>query len=199
MSSRSRGKVIVFLGPDGAGKSTVLAGVERGLARHAGKFKTFYFAPGHLRRYRPKTEQTITTNPHEGRQYSPILVAAKIMLMLFEFHMGIRRVRRDYSLALFDRFIHDILVDPMRYRMRSLRWWMRVMLALAPRPDLVVVVTAPAKIIHSRKQEVPFGETERQISVYRELAKSFPFAIVIENTGKPETAIKTALAEILKQ
>lgn len=199
MSSKQRGRVISFLGPDGAGKTTILAGVESELAKRSQKFETFYFAPGYLMRYRPKAEHTVTTNPHEGRQYGQLLVAMKIMLMLFEFRMGIPRVRRDHSLALFDRFIHDILVDPVRYRMGCLRWWMRVMLALAPRPDLLIVVTAPARVIHSRKQEVPFDETERQVSAYRELAKRFPVAIMIENTGTPEEAIKIALTEILKQ
>lgn len=188
--------IIVFLGPDGAGKSTVLAGVEAGLKAEGEDFESYYFAPGYLKRYRPKAIRTVTTNPHEGRQYGPIRTLAKICLMLFEFRMGIRQVRKSGQLVLFDRFIHDLLVDPVRYRMGRVRWWMRLLLKLAPKPDLVVIIVAPPEVIRSRKQEVPVEETERQVAAYRELSDSFRRAIVIENSGRPEDSIESALAEI---
>lgn len=190
--------IIIFLGPDGAGKSTILEGVKGGLTQARRPWIARYFAPGFLPRYRSRVGGAVTTDPHAGRQYSPPVVLVKVLLMLFEFTMGVSQLRKQSNIVLFDRFIHDLLVDPVRYRMGRVRWWMRALLMLAPRPDLLIIVTAPASLIHSRKQEVPFEETERQNAAYLMLAERFPSAIVVENIGAPEEAIEAALAEILK-
>lgn len=192
----SKGKTVVFLGPDGAGKSTVLDLVKDQLTAEGVDFGSYYFAPGFLKRYRPKGDGAITTNPHEGRQYGPLLIVMKIALMLFEFRMGVPKVRSAHDLVLFDRYILDLLVDPKRYRMQKSRWWMRAMLALAPKPDRLIVIYAPAEVIQARKLEVPFEECQRQVQAYQDLAKRFPGATVIENTGTTEQAAQTALQSI---
>jgi len=69
-----------------------------------------------------------------------------------------------------------------------LRWWMNVLLKLAPSPDLMVIITAPAKIIQSRKQEVSLEETERQVLTYKSIANQFSRSLLIENVGQPEDA-----------
>ena len=189
--------VVVFLGPDGSGKSTIIDLVEARLKENGLTATRFYFAPGYLRRYRPKGVSTITNAPHEGRQYGPFLTAVKISLMLLEFTLGMRQLRRRYPIALFDRYVHDLLVDPRRYRMARVRWWMRAMLALAPKPDLMVVISAPAEVIHGRKQEVPFEETKRQMADYVALAATFPNSLVVNNTGSPKAAAETVLSRLL--
>jgi thymidylate kinase len=190
------GKVIAFLGPDGAGKSTILQLVQTGLTERGTDFSYYYFAPGFLKRYRPKAGATVTTRPHEGRQYGPLLVLAKILLMLFEFRCGIARLRRQPRLALFDRYILDLLVDPRRYRMGHLRWWMRALLRLAPQPDLLVILSAPAALIQARKQEVAPEETARQVAAYEALAHRGGPALVVHNTGTPEAAAAVVLARL---
>lgn len=190
-------KVVVFLGPDGAGKTTLLSLVEESLAARGVDFARYYFAPGYLRRYRPSGTPTVNTNPHEGRQYGAGLVLLKVLLMLVEFNMGVPQVKRRNALVLFDRFIHDLLVDPQRYRMSRLRWWMQALLKLAPRPDLVVIITAPPEVIQARKQEVPPEETARQVAAYRQAARLFPHTIEVDNTGPPEANALRILDEIL--
>lgn len=192
----NRGRLIVFLGTDGAGKSTILSKVESTLVKRGIDVQTYYFAPGFLRRYRPTSPAVANTSPHEGRQYGPFLVILKILLMLFEFNAGVLRARRANEIVLFDRFIHDLLVDPIRYRMNSVRWWMRILLKLAPSPDLIIILSASAEVVHQRKQEVSFEETERQIEAYKALAARFPRSLVIENTDTVEAAAQTALDAI---
>lgn len=192
----SRGKVVVFLGPDGAGKSTVLNLLQAELNTRGSEFAFRYFAPGFLKRYRPKDDGGVTTNPHEGRQYGPALIFAKLSLMLFEFHMGLPRLRQGHRLVLFDRYIHDILVDPRRYRMDRLRGWMRWMLKAAPKPDLLVIISAPAEMIQARKQEVPPEETARQVAAYEALADILPNTVIIRNDTSPEAAAAAALTRL---
>lgn len=189
---------VVFLGPDGAGKTTLLTLIEAELATRNVDFRRYYFAPGYLKRYRPSDTQKITTNPHEGQQYSGLLVGMKISLMLFEFILGVPMVKRRNRLVLFDRFIHDLLVDPRRYRMDRVRWWMRALMILAPRPDLCVIITAPADVIQARKQEVSPEETERQVLVYKAATRFFPRAIAVENVGPPEATAQRIVEEILR-
>jgi len=192
-----RSKVVVFLGPDGAGKTTLLDLIESELAARDVDYARYYFAPGYLKRYRPSETPTVTTNPQAGRQYGAGLVLLKILLMLFEFNMGLPKVRRSNGLVLFDRFIHDLLVDPRRYRMSQVRWWMRALLKLAPRVDLGVIITAPLEIIQARKQEVTPEETERQLLAYMAAVKIFPRAIVVENVDLPEATAQRIVKEIL--
>lgn len=192
----SSGKIVVFLGPDGSGKSTVMGIVQAALTQSRTAFSYHYFAPGFLGRYRPKGDGAITTSPHEGRQYGPVLILAKVLLMLFEFRMGVSRLRRVPQLALFDRYILDILVDPKRYRMGHARWWMRALVQIAPRPDLVIVVSAPADVIQSRKQEVPAEETARQVAAYEALARGMAQGMIVYNTTTPEAAAAEVLARV---
>lgn len=196
MSSRWSGKVIAFLGPDGAGKSTVLDLVQEKLSLRGVDFTYRYFAPGFLKRYRPKGDGTVTTSPHEGRQYGPALIFAKLSLMLFEYHMGLPRLRRRHNLVLFDRYIHDILVDPRRYRMERLRGWMRFVLRFAPKPDLLVIISAPAEVIQARKQEVAPEETARQMAAYEALAAVVPGTVIIYNDSTPGAAARAVLTHL---
>ncbi len=195
---RRRGKVVVFLGPDGAGKSTIIRVVEEVLVAQGKNVRSFYFAPGLLKRYRPKDVITVTTSPHDGEQYGNLLSLAKLGLMLFEFRVGLWKATRRHDILLFDRFIHDLLADPTRYRLRHARGWLRLVLAFAPRPDLVVIVDAPAETIQARKQEVSLEETKRQLGAYKELGKSFPPSLLIENTNTPSMAAGVVITEISK-
>jgi len=183
---RKTGQIVVLLGPDGAGKSTLLSAIEQQLATQDVSFKSYYFAPGYLKRYRPKGDGNITTDPHNAPINSQLKNFARLVLFLFEFRMGMPVVRRSTTLALFDRHMIDMLVDPKRYRMTPVRWWMRAMFRWIPKPDKVVVITAPAQTIQDRKQEVPFEETVRQLQGYRELATTYDSSLIAENIGDPE-------------
>ena len=75
------------------------------------------------------------------------------------------------GLVLIDRFYYDFFVDQRRYRLRVPQSIVRLGHFFLKKPDLVVLLDAPAEVLQSRKQEVPLAETERQRTAYRALVR----------------------------
>ena len=84
------------------------------------------------------------------------------------------------GLVLYDRHFVDILVDATRYRYSGPIWVLRAIWALIPKPDLVVLLDAPAEHIQKRKMELTVEETERQLLAYRKLVASLPNGVIID-------------------
>lgn len=190
-------RLVVFLGPDGAGKSSIIAEVKKALAERGVNISQFYFAPGFFRRYRPRETDkvTITTNPHDFGQYHPVVAVAKLILLLTEFVAGIRKYRSSNELLIFDRYIFDLYVDPLRYRLARLPKFILSLVRFAPRPDLVVVVRAPYDVIQARKSEVSSSETKRQLEDYGRLEWGRE-VMLLDNTGPINKVIEPLVEKI---
>ncbi|MCA1685043.1 MAG: thymidylate kinase-like protein, partial [Planctomycetia bacterium] len=91
-----------------------------------------------------------------------------------------------FTLVLYDRHLVDTLVDPKRYRYTGPAWLLRLIWRLIPKPDLVILLDAPADVIRSRKQEVPPEETRRQCEAYRSLVGAMPNGHVVDAARPPE-------------
>jgi thymidylate kinase len=70
------------------------------------------------------------------------------------------------TILICDRYYHDLLVDPVRYRYGGPMWAARVLGKLMPRVSLWILLDAPVEILQSRKQEVSLDETARQRQAY---------------------------------
>jgi thymidylate kinase len=164
---------VVFLGPDGAGKSSVIAAVRRDLA---GVFPTsicLSFPPAMLRRLLGRSEGPVTL-PHALSPRSPLASVARAVGYWFVYYtvgywLDVRPALARSTLVLHDRHMVDALVDPARYRYAGPRWLLRLIWRLIPKPDLIVLLDAPAAVLQARKQEVAFEVTARQRDAYRTL------------------------------
>ncbi|MCH8283604.1 MAG: hypothetical protein IIC20_03400 [Chloroflexi bacterium] len=61
-----------------------------------------------------------------------------------------------------DRWLYGYLAQPRPLKFYGPRWVARLALFLAPRPDLVVLLEAPADIAYSRKPELSRAEIEQE-------------------------------------
>jgi len=77
-------------------------------------------------------------------------------------------------------------VDQRRYRLCVPPFIVRLGHFFLKKPDLVVLLDAPAEVLQSRKQEVPLTETERQRTAYLELVQGLSNGRVIDATQPPE-------------
>ena len=181
------GIIIALLGPDGCGKSTLSAMLQKELAPAFRGHINF-----HLRPYFFSFKKVGTTppvyDPHAQKPRSAISSALKLFYFLLDYVLGfifiLYPLKARSHLILFDRYYHDLMIDPKRYRYKAPMRLAVLIGYLIPKPDLFLVLDAPARIIQSRKQEVPFSETERQRDAYSNFAHWGARHIVV-NTDQP--------------
>ena len=89
-------------------------------------------------------------------------------------------------MVLIDRYYYDFFVDQRRYRLAVPALLVRLGHFFLKKPDLVVLLDAPAAVLQSRKQEVAAAETERQRVAYRELVNGLSNGVVVDATQPPE-------------
>ncbi len=179
---------VAIFGPDGIGKSTL---IEQ-LIQH---YQPAFWGVAY-KHFRPRMDSNIhgdgapVTNPHAERPRSGLASVAKIAYYFFDYWLGyltnVRLLLSKGKFVIFDRYADDIKVDPIRYRYSGPRWLVDLMCKGIPRPDLVIVLDAPASLIQSRKSEVNSSETERQLKEYEKISKSYESWVLMDASGTPE-------------
>jgi thymidylate kinase len=185
------GLTVVLCGADGSGKSTAARAVEDGLSgtfsRQKGRH--FHWKPP-LFSAKRRAARGPVSDPHGEPARNPAASLCYFGFHWLEFflgsHLGLRPVTFRGGLVLIDRYYYDFFVDQRRYRLRVPQGIIRLGYAFLKKPDLVVLLDAPAEVLQGRKQEVALAETERQCQAYRALVQSLPNGRVIDATQSPE-------------
>jgi len=189
--TRPTGGWIAFMGPDGSGKSLAIQAMSRQLAPAFRSVERFHLRPKVLRGNASSSTAPVT-DPHGQRPRGLLASVAKVFFLAADYWLGyackIAPAMRRSRLVLFDRYVYDLLVDSKRVRYGGPRWLLRLAARVAPRPDLVILLDAPAEVLWKRKQEVPFDEIVRQRAAYLEVARKLPSAVVI-NAAQPSAAV----------
>ena len=128
------GLMVVMLGPDGCGKSSVGMGVMDALTPTFGKEKSkhLHWKPALFRRDRGDAGPV--TDPHGKPPRSRSASLAYFAFHWFEFVLGaqlrLRPVLFRNGLVVVDRYFHDLFVDARRYRLDVPRWLLALGLPL---------------------------------------------------------------------
>lgn len=195
---RPTGLSIAFLGPDGSGKSAVIAEVSQQLAPAFRQVEYRHLRPGRLGK---QTGHTIVTDPHAQPPRGMLGSLAKLLHFWGRYWNGTlfwlypARVRS--TLVLFDRYFQDLQADPKRYRYSASLAPARILGHWLPQPDMVFILDAPPEALQARKQEVPFAESARQRGAYLKLACEFRQASVVDAAQPLEQVVATILGHII--
>lgn len=184
------GLVVAFMGPDGCGKTTIIDGVKKDLTEVFRRNKQFHLFP------KEQNEINTVTNPHAKKSRGFIGSLSKLFYFLALYQTGfwfkVYPLKIRSTLVIFDRYFHDQMVDPMRYRHGAGLFWIRLFGFLIPKPDLWILLDAPAEVVQKRKSEVAEEETKRQLQEYRKLFSTLKNATVINANQQPEKVIYDA-------
>ena len=147
-----------------------------------------------LRHLKPRSIQLqelpadgIVSDPHGKPPRSTVVSVGKICYWLIEEWWAYFFQSDRGQLLVCDRYYHDLLVDPRRYRYGGPMGLARLIGRLMPQPGLWILLDAPSEVLQARKQEVTRSETERQCQAYRLLVRSQQhFALVDAAHPLPE-------------
>ncbi|MDB0056462.1 hypothetical protein N9F36_05110 [Akkermansiaceae bacterium] len=184
---------VAFLGPDGSGKSTVIAGVKERLKRSRVGIHQVHWRP----KVRPVPESAvdaIVTDPHGGPGRGKALSLLSLVILMIRWWIAIPfrllHIRAKRAIVISDRYYLDLLADPKRYRYSAPLSIAKICFKMLPRPRITVFLLTDAATILSRKAEVSAHELEKQLVRYRAIAKSMgDSAVIIDVSRAPDQVI----------
>lgn len=191
---RPTGILVAVMGPDGSGKSlvidTLLAQQQDGFRRT----RSFHLRPGILGA--SEDARAPSSDPHAKPAYGGAKSAVKLAYVATDYLLGywlkVRPALVRSTFMIFDRYYHDLLVDPRRSRYGGPDWLVRLVGRVVPKPDLMLVLDAAVDVILARKQEVTRAECARQVAAYRALADEHDFVRLIDANQSPADVAASA-------
>jgi len=191
------GFTVAFLGPDGVGKSTVIQSVQHLIMPCFRRKMLIHFNP----RFGASAPAPAVTNPQAQAPRSGLLSWSKALFYFFRnwAHYLLKQLPAQWgaTLIIYDRNHLDLSVDPRRYRMQHATGLVRQLATWSPRLDLLVILDAPAEIIHQRKAELSREEIDRQRGVLRTIAQTNPHAILVSTAQSPQAVSREVAQAIL--
>lgn len=168
--------LVAIVGPDGCGKSTVTQRLTEVLSSDFKAIYRFHWRPGTIPRLRDllgyKGDDPPPSAPHAAPMPGRFSSLVRFLYYALDFTLGARigsfkAAQNPDILVLVERYYHDLLVDPLRYRIGVPEKVVRVLRPLVPKPDLIVFLDGDPEVFFRRKPELPLDELNRQIRVHR--------------------------------
>ena len=201
-----RKSIIAFVGTDGSGKTTVMNAVLPELEKSIGaKFIVHHLKPDFLPplgRFRgvKHEEGYVCTNPHGSKPSGFWGSCFRLAYLTLDYVLGywfkVRPKTKSPDVAgwIFDRYAYDMLIDPLRFRLKLPQWLVKMALDVIPNPDVVVCLGGDAEKIHARKPETSLEEVQRQVAELKKFFDGNNRAVWIDTTTSIEDSCNAAMA-----
>jgi thymidylate kinase len=203
---------IALLGPDGVGKSTLIRHMENHLMgimkTETNEMKTFHIRPGVFptitELLNRKKQSSGKTSVLRDAWQSPSSVISFIRILCFwvDYMLGyIIKILPElvkYRVVVLDRYFFDILIDPLRYKIRLPNRFMKILFMSIPRPRIIIVLDAPPDVIFRRKRELNEDKIGVLLDKYRNIKNEYENVHIFPATIPPRELSVEVVSAFLK-
>lgn len=178
-----------FLGPDGAGKTTIIRQLTQTLGGAAKEIEVAHLRP----QWRHHDAGVAVDNPHGAEPRTAVASVLELLYFVCIYQVENRfRPVRVFTVRFWDRYYHDILIDPRRYRYGAPVSVARYLGRFIPSPQMWIVLDAAPEVLCRRKQEVPVAESGRLSAAYRRFASEHDNAVLIDTSAPVADVVEQA-------
>ena len=164
------GRLVILVGPDGVGKTTVARAM---IDQYEGSAAYFHFLPPILGAMSRAPDSHPPPPPPKARGGSLLLGWLRLLRNAVRCWLGylhtIRPALKRNCLVVGDRWMYGYLVQPDALRFCGPERLARAVVRLLPRPDLIVNLSAPSQVIGMRKEELTPSQIEQELLAWSSL------------------------------
>lgn len=164
----NKGLMIVFIGTDGSGKTTIIDALPKYLMDNSLYYKISYYhwRPGYIVKKEQRKEGVRVEDPHAKPPYGFVKSFAKFMLINFDYLLGyqfeIKKKLKQGELVVFDRYFYDYYLDEARYRLSLKDSLIHMFQFMIPKPDMTFLLLGTPEVLYERKKEISVDEIHNQ-------------------------------------
>lgn len=201
---RKKKYIIVFLGTDGSGKSTVIKKLKPFITDITGyKIQYEHLRPNYIPSLgvalgkRTKEEEVNngpSTDPHalppSGFGGSLIRLSYYMIDYTYGYFMKVSHSKN--VVWIFDRYYYDYYIDQKRARLSLPSWIIKLYGLFIPKPDLIMCLGGEPEKIYSRKPETSIEEVARQVQKLKKICENYENAYWVDTTTTIDETISNA-------
>lgn len=206
---------VAILGPDGSGKTTIANELCRRMYKHPFKLckhvatnfgvlpqlKELRAAVGLLVRKQVALPRTGIAEAHDSATQLQVLPVWRSMIYILWYGLDmwlgrfmLRRWRGLGGLIVFARYYDDYYYQYAHKR--TPRWFISLIGAMAPKPDLILYIDRDAEEIHKGKSELTPDEIERQQKIIKALLRYRRNAVIIDGRKGVEDTVQQVMSYV---
>lgn len=170
--------LIVILGPDGSGKSSLIKKLMLEYKSSALNYYSHFY---------PSLNEKISNNfiyPYSKKPYPVIISNLKVFYILikifFNFLLIFLKSRKGKTIIWCDRYLYDIFADPLRYRLKNIIFKPALIKKFSIKPNLIFIINPPIEVILNRSSELSYKELKNQSKAYDKLINYFPNSLLFK-------------------
>ena len=172
--------LIVVLGPDGAGKSTLIDHLIEKYQHYGTNYYSHLYPKLHKNKSLKKE-----VYPYSKKPYPIFISDLKIIYMFLRNTFCLLNVsiklKNNNSIIWCDRYFYDVFADPLRYRIDKTFFNYKFFNKFVRRPDVFIILNPPFSSILKRSTEISEQELNEQINSYNNLKLIFKDSLLISS------------------
>jgi thymidylate kinase len=197
--STAPGRFLVIAGPDGVGKTTLREALTQRLSPELAIWSGRLSGPlSELRRARQPSSSD-TGSVARGKSLATFRLLYLFIDALLRWLFWTRSWVKTGGWVITERGWWDLAVYPARYRLPRMGLMHKVLGAMSPRPDLILVLEGDPETIRSRKQELSPDEVARQTMEWRSVVPAKQPVVFLDADQPPRILVELTLQALEEQ
>ena len=170
------------MGADGSGKSSL---IDRIYNSDKSRFEKIHFVPSILKLKKNNIVHIANNKTYPPRNF--LISFIKLMLWMINFKIFEIIKSKSKKIFLFDRGIHDILIDPKRYRYSLPINTTIFFLKFIKKPNYIIFLNGDPELIFKRKKEKSSEQIYEVSEKYKIFIKDYYNSITFDISDNIET------------